>query len=45
MKKTSIILATMLAATPVMADEGMWTLYDLPKAAFEQMQSEGFTMP
>ena len=45
MKKTSIIEATMLAATPVMADEGMWTLYDLPKAAFEQMQSEGFTMP
>ena len=45
MKKTSIILATILAATPVMADEGMWTLYDLPKAAFEQMQSEGFTMP
>lgn len=45
MKKTSIIVATMLAATPVMADEGMWTLYDLPKAAFEQMQSEGFTMP
>ena len=45
MKKTSIILATMLAATPVMADEGMWTLYDLPKAAFEQMPSEGFTMP
>ena len=45
MKKTSIILATMLAATPVMADEGMWTLYDLPKAAFEQMQSEGFTVP
>ena len=45
MKKTSIILATMLAATPFMADEGMWTLYDLPKAAFEQMQSEGFTMP
>ena len=35
----------MLAAPPVMADEGMWTLYDLPKAAFEQMQSEGFTMP
>ena len=45
MKKTSIIVATMLAATPVMADEGMWTLYDLPKAAFEQMQSEGFTVP
>ena len=45
MKKTSIILATMLAATPVMADEGMWTLYYLPKAAFEQMQSEGFTVP
>ena len=45
MKKTSIILVTMLAATPVMADEGMWTLYDLPKAAFEQMQSEGFTVP
>ena len=37
MKKTSIVLAAMLATTSIHADEGMWTLYNLPQAAFEQM--------
>ena len=27
------------------ADEGMWTLYNLPQAAYEQMKAEGFQMP
>ena len=27
------------------ADEGMWTLYNLPQAVYEQMKAEGFTMP
>ena len=45
MKKTSIVLAAMLATTSIHADEGMWTLYNLPQAAFEQMQNEGFALP
>ncbi|MCR4602845.1 MAG: S46 family peptidase [Prevotella sp.] len=27
------------------ADEGMWTLYNLPKAVYEQMQAEGYQLP
>ncbi len=27
------------------ADEGMWTLYNLPQAVYEQMKAEGFEMP
>ncbi len=27
------------------ADEGMWTLYNLPDAIYGQMQAEGFTLP
>ena len=27
------------------ADEGMWTLYNLPPAVYEQMKAEGFQMP
>lgn len=27
------------------ADEGMWTLYNLPQAVYEQMQTEGFELP
>lgn len=45
MKKTSLIFAAMLAAAPVCADEGMWTLYDLPQAVYNQMQTYGFTVP
>ena len=30
---------------PLHADEGMWTLYNLPQAVYEQMKAEGFTMP
>lgn len=45
MKKTSFIFAAMLTVASAHADEGMWTLYDLPQAAFEQMQAEGFVLP
>ena len=34
-----------LTATTARADEGMWTLYNLPQAVYEQMQAEGFAMP
>lgn len=33
------------ASLPVHADEGMWTLYDLPQAVYEKMVEEGFQMP
>ena len=43
-KKKSILLAGMLAlaAGNANADEGMWTLYNLPEAVYEQMKSYGF---
>ena len=44
MKKTLIALLT-LAATTAQADEGMWTLYNLPQAVYSQMQAEGYQLP
>jgi hypothetical protein len=40
------LLAALLAATTATgwADEGMWTLSDLPQAVFEQMQAEGLKL-
>ena len=29
----------------IKADEGMWTLYNLPDAVYEQMQVEGYRLP
>jgi hypothetical protein len=45
MKKTAIALATVLTSLTAHADEGMWTLYNLPQAVYSQMQAEGFTLP
>ena len=47
-KKTStLIVASLLATAPfkAMADEGMWTLYNLPTQVYETMQSYGFALP
>ena len=44
-KKTTVIAAALLASVSAGADEGMWTLYDLPQAVYSQMQAEGFTVP
>ena len=43
----SALLPLYLLAVPmtVSADEGMWTLYNLPQAVYEQMKAEGFAMP
>ena len=30
---------------PLTADEGMWTLYNLPQAVYDEMVQEGFTLP
>ncbi|MBO5823558.1 MAG: S46 family peptidase [Prevotella sp.] len=45
MKKLILSLVSLLAFGQAKADEGMWTLYNLPQAVFEQMQAEGYSMP
>lgn len=47
MNRISFIIAgTMALATGnVAADEGIWTLYNLPQAVYELMQSYGFNRP
>ncbi len=42
MKKLLLLIATMLPAANVLADEGMWTLSNLPQAIYQKMQEEGF---
>ena len=43
MKKLVILMLALLPIT-AHADEGMWTIYNLPPAAFEIMKQEGFEM-
>ncbi len=43
--KTLFLSALLATGTAAHADEGMWTLFDLPKPVFEQMQSYGFALP
>ena len=45
MKKKNLFLAValMLSSAAAHADEGMWTLYNLPQAVYEQMKSYGFS--
>ena len=45
MKKLLLALLAPLAISTAHADEGMWTLYDLPHAVFERMQLEGYQLP
>ena len=46
MKKSLLLAAAlMLSAHAAHADEGMWTLYNLPQAVYEQMKTYGFTAP
>lgn len=45
MKKSTLLIAGLLAANVASADEGMWTLYNLPQAVYEQMQAQGFKVP
>ena len=45
MKKLLLSLLVPLAITTAHADEGMWTLYNLPNAVYEKMQLEGFQLP
>ena len=45
MKKLILSLIALLAMSNARADEGMWTIYNLPPQVYEIMQNEGFTMP
>ena len=47
MKKTILTLITALLALShtARADEGMWTLSNLPQAVYEQMKAEGYKLP
>ena len=47
MKKSALLIAGLLAwgSTSMHADEGMWTLYNLPDAVYEQMVADGFQLP
>ena len=44
--KKSLLFATALLAmgSQAKADEGMWTLYNLPEAVYQQMRAEGFEL-
>ena len=43
--KTLLLSALLATGTAAHADEGMWTLFDLPQPVFAQMQSYGFALP
>ena len=45
MKKIILSLFMLLGLGTAHADEGMWTLYNLPQAVYERMQQEGFKVP
>ena len=45
MKKIVFSLVALLAMVSAHADEGMWTLYNLPQAVYEKMVEEGFDLP
>ena len=45
MKKTLVTLTALMASMNISADEGMWTLYNLPQAVYEQMKGYGYELP
>ena len=44
MKKTLMMAMVAMTSATTFADEGMWTLYNLPQPVYEIMKSEGFEM-
>ena len=44
-KRLSLGLLALSMCSPSMADEGMWTLYDLPSQVYEAMRGYGFLLP
>ena len=45
MKKLFVTLTALTASLTMSADEGMWTLYNLPQAVYEQMRGYGYELP
>ena len=45
MRKSVLFLFCLLSSMFAKADEGMWTLYNLPKAVYDQMKAEGYSLP
>ena len=45
MKKLLFTIMVAMAMTNAHADEGMWTLYNLPNAVYETMKQEGYQLP
>ena len=45
MKKLIFTLLAACSLTSAKADEGMWTLYNLPNAVYETMKQENFQLP
>jgi hypothetical protein len=45
MKKLLLSAMAVMAAVTAHADEGMWTLYNLPHAVYEQMRGYGYELP
>ena len=43
--KSTILSLACMAVLGAKADEGMWTLYNLPNAVYEQMRLEGYQLP
>ena len=39
-----LVISSLIAFSQTRADEGMWTIYNLPPQVYEIMQNEGFTM-
>ncbi len=44
-KRLFAILCATLSIGTAQADEGMWTLFDLPQAVYEKMKLEGYQLP
>ena len=44
-KTLALLPLYVLTLLPLHADEGMWTLFDLPEAVYNEMQREGFQLP
>ena len=44
-KVVTLLAATAAVCMPAHADEGMWTLYNLPQAVYDEMVQEGFQLP
>jgi len=45
MKKIILFIVGIIATINAKADEGMWTLYNLPQAVYDKMVEEGFQLP